>query len=118
MQEQIQLFSGLDLDRQDALLSKTLTDLEIIETLFSEMVAAWQNGDSAKLDALVRKGFEGHPHLYKLMVVERNARWLPKIIELMGRSENVLVIVGAGHLVGEDSVVDMLVKKGYSVKQQ
>jgi uncharacterized protein YbaP (TraB family) len=36
----------------------------------------------------------------------------------MRKNKNVLFVVGAGHLVGPESVVDLLRKAGYEVKQQ
>ena len=36
----------------------------------------------------------------------------------MKQDGDVLVIIGAGHLVGEQSLVDMLGKKGYQVQQR
>ena len=36
----------------------------------------------------------------------------------MKQKDNVLIIVGAGHLVGNDSVIDLLRKKGYRVIQK
>jgi uncharacterized protein YbaP (TraB family) len=36
----------------------------------------------------------------------------------MRENKNVLFVVGAGHLVGPESVVDLLKKRGYKVKQQ
>jgi uncharacterized protein len=36
----------------------------------------------------------------------------------MKQNKNVMLVVGAGHLVGPESVVDLLKKKGYQVKQQ
>jgi uncharacterized protein YbaP (TraB family) len=36
----------------------------------------------------------------------------------MRQNKNVLFVVGAGHLVGPESVIDLLEKQGYRVKQQ
>ncbi|MEZ5826045.1 MAG: TraB/GumN family protein [Geminicoccaceae bacterium] len=47
----------------------------------------------------------------------RNSRWVEEISELMEGSGTALMVVGAAHLVGEDSVPTML-KKGYSVTRQ
>ncbi len=47
---------------------------------------------------------------------ERNETWLPRLEELAGRG-NVFVAVGAGHLIGEHSVVEMLRERGYAVER-
>jgi uncharacterized protein YbaP (TraB family) len=51
------------------------------------------------------------------MIVDRNKDWVPKIQQFMRSNENYLVIVGTGHLVGKESVVDLLRAKGYQVEQ-
>ena len=51
-------------------------------------------------------------------VVYGNRNWLPKIEEFLRGDKNTIVIVGAGHLVGKDGVVELLRKKGLKVTQQ
>ena len=43
---------------------------------------------------------------------------LQEIETLMRENKNILFVVGAGHLVGPQSVVDLLKQRGYKVKQQ
>ena len=47
---------------------------------------------------------------------ERNREWLPRISELVARGR-VFVAVGAGHLIGDDSVIAMLEREGYKVRR-
>jgi uncharacterized protein YbaP (TraB family) len=63
------------------------------------------------------KSFNEYPSLYNKLFVRRNRNWVPEIIKLMNQQGDALVIVGAGHLVGKDSVIDLLTKKGYKVTQ-
>ena len=51
------------------------------------------------------------------MKTDRNERWLPKIQEWAQGNKNVLVVVGAGHLVGNNGLVELLRKKGLKVTQ-
>jgi uncharacterized protein YbaP (TraB family) len=43
---------------------------------------------------------------------------LPKIEEWLQGDKNAVMIVGAGHLVGKEGVVELLRKKGLKVTQQ
>jgi uncharacterized protein YbaP (TraB family) len=52
------------------------------------------------------------------MLTDRNERWVPVIQDLVRGGKNVLVIVGAGHLVGDKGVVELLKQKGLKVTQQ
>jgi uncharacterized protein len=58
------------------------------------------------------------PDLRDRLLIDRNKRWVPKIEALADGPDTAMVIVGAGHLVGPDSVVDLLQKDGRIVRQQ
>ena len=48
------------------------------------------------------------PEVYDVLLVKRNANWVETIDELMKGSGKTLIAVGAGHYVGDDSVIAML----------
>jgi uncharacterized protein YbaP (TraB family) len=50
--------------------------------------------------------------------VDRNRAWAARLVELLDDDDDYLVVVGALHLVGRDSVVDLLTKRGFAVVQQ
>ena len=116
--EQLALFFELGREAQDAFLERTLTDLEMVDTLFPEMLLLWKSGDIKKLDTIMLDSFSGHPDLYEKFLVRRNAKWLSTIEGLIGQAENALVIVGASHLGGENGVIRMLEQRGYSIVQK
>ena len=58
-----------------------------------------------------------YPVIYKKFLTDRNERWVPKIEEQLRSGKDVFVVVGAGHLVGTNGVVELLKKKGYTVPQ-
>jgi len=118
VQEQLALFFELGRMEQEAFLKRTLTDLDLVEILFPEMLALWKSGNLKKLDRMMQESFAGHPALYKKFLTDRNARWLPIIEGLIGRPENALVIVGASHLGGKAGVIAQLKQKGYTVVQK
>jgi uncharacterized protein YbaP (TraB family) len=103
---------------QEALLRQTLEELEVVGTMASEMVEAWKNGDVNKLDAIMKLSFADYPEMYDRFVVTRNRNWVSIIDALAGQEKNVLVVVGAAHLVGKDSVLNLLKAKGYRIEQQ
>jgi uncharacterized protein YbaP (TraB family) len=53
---------------------------------------------------------------YKIMIKDRNELWIPRIENLfnMGKS---FVVVGAGHMVGDASLIKLLRDKGYTVEE-
>ena len=55
------------------------------------------------------------PSVYDALLVDRNSNWTDKISELMEGKGQALIVVGAAHLIGKDSVPSMLKKKGFAV---
>ncbi len=115
---QINLFAGLSRTRQEALLKQILVEIKIIESMFADMVNAWKKGDVERLDSIMKESFTGFPDLYNRLIVKRNRRWVSKILNMTRQKGDLLVVIGAAHLVGENSVADLLRKKGYKVKQR
>jgi uncharacterized protein YbaP (TraB family) len=115
---QINLLGAMDKRTQNDFLSQTLKDLEVVNDLAGELVKSWKNGDAEKLHELLHKSFKDYPDLHNRLLIERNKKWVKEIENLMLKTENVLIVVGAGHLVGPESVVALLKKKGYVLEQQ
>ena len=82
------------------------------------MLQSWRTGAMKGLEELIMKSFVEHPDIYERLLAARNRNWVPKIIEFTKREENVLVIVGAGHMVGTDGLVALLQEMGYKPKQR
>ncbi len=116
--EQLSFLSALEEKVQEAFLAQTLAYLDAVGGMFHEMIEAWKTGDVAKLESLVQMGFKDFPELYERLFAGRNRAWLKTVEELLDKDEDALVIVGAGHLVGRESLIDLLSKKGYQVAQR
>ena len=86
--------------------------------LAGDLVKNWKSGNAEKLHQLLHKSFKDYPNLSDRLLIQRNLKWVGKVEAAMGNDKNVLFVVGAGHLVGPESVVDLLRRAGYEVKQQ
>jgi len=84
---------------------------------FGDIVKAWQTGDSAGIEKLLNKSLHEAPAINKRLLTDRSRSWVPKIEELLNGGKNAIVIVGVGHLVGNEGVVELLRKKGLKVTQ-
>lgn len=96
-------------------ITETIDELRQIKTKGPEILNAWKNGDEAKIEALNLKELKNYPKLYRALIVDRNKKWISDIEGYLNSSVNTMVIVGVAHLVGDDSVVDLLRKRGYKV---
>ena len=103
---------------QIAFLNQTLKDLEVVNQLAADLVKFWKSGNANKLHELLFRSFKDYPAIHDRLLIQRNKKWVEEIEVLMRENKNILFVVGAGHLVGPQIVVDLLNKKGYEVKQQ
>ena len=62
--------------------------------------------------------FREYPLMHKKLMIDRNRAWIPKLEQFLKGDKDVLVVVGAGHLVGKDSVVELVATKGYKLEQR
>jgi uncharacterized protein YbaP (TraB family) len=92
-----------------------LAELRDISAGIHPMVEAWSNGDQQKLDALINGDLDQFPKARKLLLDDRNQRWLPKIEAMLKEKHIFFIVVGAGHLTGRNGVPALLRKAGYMV---
>lgn len=117
VREQLEIMARLPEKQQREFLLYSVEDAERMATEVDELLASWRSGDAAAMAKLLQEGFDEYPDLYRPLTVERNRKWLPQIEQLLDDREDYLVVVGALHLVGKESVIDLLERKGYKVKQ-
>ncbi len=110
--DQISLFQNMPLDTQADYLVSSLEQAGDLPKEVDSMVRAWQHGDTEWFNHQLKADLGGDPHLYQSVLGARNRKWLPKIAALLSADENYLVIVGTAHLVGADSVIELLKKDG------
>ena len=117
-QFQLSLMTQMTRKQEEMMLRQTLKDLEVIEKDATNLVKYWKSGDSKGLDSLISKSFKGLPELYDRWFLSRNKHWLAEIKKLMGKNENIFIIVGAGHLVGRNGLVELLREENYKIHQR
>jgi hypothetical protein len=117
-EQQFAVLGSLPLPLQKRFLLMTLDESDDFDAEIRELVAAWHAGDAAQLAEVLGAEFAEFPELYRPLTEDRNRAWVPKITALLDGSEDCLVVVGALHLVGPNSVVDLLRQRGYQVTQQ
>jgi uncharacterized protein YbaP (TraB family) len=114
---QIALFAGAPRSAQIAGLSDTLRAIEEEPKAFETIVRMWVEGDVEGLSreaVLPLKAVS--PTLYRALIQRRNAAWTRKIAERLAGSGETVIVVGAGHLVGPDSVPALLRARGITVE--
>jgi hypothetical protein len=115
IEKQVGLFAALSPDHQRALLAQTLEELDTAETTMSELVTAWRDGHLETMTEKLLADFDDFPELYPALVTERNAAWTDELERRLADGRRYLVVVGALHLVGKDSVIARLGARGHRV---
>jgi hypothetical protein len=114
---QLELFDGLPEATQSSLLLQTLAEASMMDDQLGQLISAWRRGDSAALDRELTRSFDGYPEVYRRLVTDRNRDWTRQLEKLADEGGITLVVVGALHLVGEDSVIGMLRDRGQRVER-
>jgi uncharacterized protein YbaP (TraB family) len=102
---------------QEMMLRQSFTEMEQLGKTVDEMVLAWRNGDVASAEKLFLESMTDYPEIREKLLDERNHNWLPKIDQFLKLDEDVLVVVGAAHLLGKNGVIELLKSRGYKMEQ-
>jgi len=117
LQEQIDILSSASSTDPDAYLRYSLENLSESLDQIDRIMAGWTAGDVETIARVMNEGMGEFPALRDKVLVQRNRNWIAPIEALMQEERRTLVVVGVGHLVGEDSVTQMLQAEGYTVTQ-
>lgn len=118
LSHQINAFDLLPEKEQINMLYGTALLLDRSPQLFDILVDEWADGDVEGIAKLVANpnGFGSTEAVYQSFLVNRNASWALQIEAMLEVPGSSFVAVGAGHLVGKDSVITMLRERGHSVE--
>ncbi|TNE81092.1 MAG: TraB/GumN family protein [Bacteroidetes bacterium] len=81
---------------------------------FAELTLAYQNMDLQLIDSLMLNDIQGLAKEPSILQ-NRNYAWVAKLKGMMAK-EACFFAVGAGHLAGEESIIQLLRKEGYAVE--
>lgn len=115
--EQLGFFDSLPEAAQREMLEGAIEEPAKARVQFDAMLAAWMSGDVDAIGRTFNSEFKTAPELKDALLVRRNANWSYWLHSRLGQPGKVMVAVGAGHLAGNDSVVEMLKKRGLRVQR-
>lgn len=117
-EEQINVIASMGEGNESEFIIYEIDDFAKMKEDFDSLIKAWKAGDVKLMDELFLKELaEKFPKLYASLMTDRNRNWIPKIEEQLKTPETEFVLVGSGHLVGEEGVINLLKAKGYSVEK-
>ena len=114
----IELVSSLEEDLDESVIKSFIQELEELQDIMDGLIKSWRVGDEAGIDKFLSENIrKEYPKLYNRFIIDRNRDWIPHLEALISSGTRTLVIVGVGHLVGKNSVINLLKSKGYKVKK-
>ena len=120
-QFQAGILGGLSDEEGDAMLKETLKEAHSGELarITDQVVAAWRAGDTKEVARLLRESNHdaASKRIFARLFDERNPGMADRIAALATGSSHAFVVIGAGHLASEKSVLQLLMDKGLQVRQ-
>lgn len=104
LEDQIRIFDGMPRTAQIAQLKESIDKMEEMNATLGRMLAVWYAGDAGQLEQVMNEGLRENPALRRAMLENRNRAWAEWVDERLDRPGTVFMAVGAGHLVGPDSL--------------
>jgi uncharacterized protein len=117
LDEQLGVLQHMSNADQARFLDMVVSEMHDVEGETQSVVNAWRSGDAAKLAALLSDEYASFPNLYRVLVSERNKRWVPQIEKLLHGNQDAFVVVGALHLVGDGGLLELLRHDGFKPEQ-
>ena len=114
---QIGLLASMDEDIENKMVAHGLKDIENLKIHFDNLVNTWREGDLRSIDDLFVKRVREYPELYKRLISSRNRDWIKRIEAFSNTQESKFFLVGIAHLAGEEGLISLLQKKGYTIEQ-
>lgn len=113
----------------DKLQTKTQIDM-LIEVLKSpkkkrssdksidKLSEAYKRGDTTALGSMIMDEFGSTAQeVRQRLITDRNKNWMTKIEAFRGTDQRYFIVVGAGHLLGEEGLLQLLKNKGYALRR-
>ncbi len=114
---QLKLLAGMGEGYEDDFVRYSLADMEHTDREFLELLEAWKMGDLEYLEEeLVNATKRSFPLIYNDLFLARNDNWIPLIEAMFKTPEKEFVLVGLGHLIGKEGVLDQLEQRGFNVE--
>jgi len=115
---QLGLLDGLPANLQAEILMQAIDEAADVDELIGPMLEAWRAGDEAGLEKSLEEDFDGYPELADALIYRRNALWADQVSDMLRDGDDVLIVVGAMHLVGDRGLPALLEQRGYKVERR
>src|SRR5690606_11362181 len=110
--------TSVDEQTMSGWLGALLDEPEEAQEAFEALIAGYRAGDLEVIReyTIDSEDAEEFPEYIAAMFDHRNHAWMPALVEEFGQG-GAFVAVGAGHLVGEEGLLRLLKKEGFTIER-
>ncbi len=112
---QASLFDSIPYAQQAKDLVNYIDSIDFYKKSTNELVEVYRAQDLERIDVLTRTGDASMSNYIDLLLYGRNRKWVDSLRNILP-SKSVLIAVGAGHLPGDQGLIRLLKKAGYTVE--
>jgi uncharacterized protein YbaP (TraB family) len=114
-QYQAGLFDSIPYEKQAKELLNYIDSIDKYNKSTEDLMEVYKKQDLDKIQELTTKSEAGIDEYLDLLIYNRNRRWM-QALNLELRSKPTLIAVGAGHLPGDQGMLQLLKKAGFKLK--
>jgi uncharacterized protein len=115
--EQLRLLMPKDQKLEVAEFDASMKELNTAGNEVGALVDAWKDGRMNVVARLMNDGLKKTPGAMKLLIDDRNGRWITRISAMLAQHRTYFITVGAGHIAGPRGLPALLAARGYQVEQ-
>lgn len=120
MADQMGMLTEMSESESDLFLKSTLLELESLPQTINAFLDTWNRGDVVGFARVFFEEYDKYPELIPLLdkiIFRRNDKMAAGISRLLGGKRVYFIVVGAGHLVGDRSILTRLAAMGCTITQ-
>ncbi len=119
---QLEMLNSFSMEAQLWSLEDSIREFDSISEYISDLIEIWVAGDVAALeDLLLAEYFESDAgqEYFSRLLVDRNIDWIDTLNSLLSQrsQDTFFVVVGSAHLVGPDSLIELMIEDGFSARR-
>jgi uncharacterized protein YbaP (TraB family) len=114
VEQQMKVMDQIPYAEQAQMLVDYLLEPEKFNKETIDLLKQYKEGDLAAMEKSMNDPAQSYSKYLDGMLLQRNRNWIP-IIMKQSTENPIFIAVGAGHLAGEEGVISLLRKQGYTV---
>lgn len=115
IEEQMALFDSISMDEQVEMVMSSMRNADSSEVETQKLINAYLKQDLDALNEYMHQSELNSATFEDEFLNKRNEKWIPQIKKFVKKNKT-FIAVGAGHLGGDNGVIELLRQEGYTVK--